>query len=138
MAIRDIAGRLNEAAKAADVVIEEYYKNPSQNVAELAQVIRQYITLKLQLPEDEVSDNITVMVRYSISQATGISIEELKTMDRPGACGSAPAVLAKRILLFLDVQRKLGVQMPPADAGRIQTVQDLAEELMPLLMKQAG
>ena len=78
MAIRDIASRLSEATRAADVMIEEYYKHPSQNAVELAQVIRQYITLKLQLPQDEVSDNITVMVRYSISQATGISIEELK------------------------------------------------------------
>ena len=54
-------------------------------------------------------------------------------MDKPGACGSAPAVLAKRILFFLDVQGKLGVKMPPEDAGKIQTVQDLAEELLLLM-----
>ena len=135
MEIRDIADRMKEAANAADAVIEEYYKNPSDNAEDLARMILRYITVRLQLPPEEVSENITVMVRSSISRATGISIEELKKMDRPGACGSAPAVLAKKILLFLDIQKKLGVQMPPADAGKIRTVQDLAEELMPLMDK---
>lgn len=133
MAVRGIAGHLNEAAKAADTYIEAYQGQSFATAEELTQVIRQYIVIKLQLPQEEVSDNITKMVRCSISKATGIPVEQLKEMDRPGACGSAPAVLAKRILLFLDIQTKLGVRMPPDHAGNIQTVQDLAEELLPLL-----
>ena len=133
MAMKEIAGRLKEAAKAADAVMEDYLKKPSRDAGTLAGVIRQYAAAKMQLSEEEISDNITVMTRYHVSRISGIPVEKLKEMDKPGACGSAPAVLAKRILFFLDVQGKLGVKMPPEDAGKIQTVQDLAEELLPLM-----
>ena len=133
MAMKDIAGRLKEAAKAADAVMEDYLQNPSRDTTALAGVIRQYAAAKMQLAEEEISDNITVMTRYHVSRISGIPADKLKEMDKPGACGSAPAVLAKRILFFLDVQAKLGVKMPPEDAGKIQTVQDLAEELLPLM-----
>jgi len=133
MAMKSIVGQLKEAAKAADAVMEDYRKSPSRDVETLARVIRQYAAAKMQLTEDETSDNITVMTRYHVSRISGIPVEKLKEMDKPGACGSAPAVLAKRILFFLDVQGKLGVKMPPEDAGKIQTVQDLAEELLPLM-----
>lgn len=134
MARKDIATEISESGKVADAVIEEYLSRQLINQAELADAIKKYIAAKQQLEEEEVSDNITIMVRISVSKASGIPIEKLKEMDRPGACGSAPTVLAKRILLFLDVQKKLGVSMNPKDAQKIQTVQDLAEVLYPLLL----
>lgn len=133
MAISDIAGKVSNASRAADAVFEEYSKKEQKDRNDLTLAIKQYIAVKLRLPAEEFSDNITKMVRFSISRNTGIPIEELKEMDRPGACGSAPAVLAKRILLFLDVQKKLGVHIPPENAGKIQTIQDLASELAPLV-----
>ena len=133
MALKDISNRLRNAGQKADAVIEAWRNSPSKNEEALSRVVRAYIGRKLELPEEKISDNITIMVRENISAATGIPVEKLKEMDRPGACGSTPAVLAKRILLFIDIQDKLGVKMPPADAGSIQTVQDLAKELWPLI-----
>ena len=133
MAMKEIAGLLKEASKAADAVMEDYLKKPTRDLESLTRVIRLYAAAKMQLTEEETSDNITVMVRHYVSRISGIPADKLKEMDKPGACGSAPAVLAKRILFFLDVQGKLGVKMPPEDAGKIQTVQDLAEELLPLI-----
>lgn len=135
MAIKDIAVRLREAANAADSVMEDFLREPSPGQAGLENAIREYIARKLELDEEEISDNITIMVRSNISKTSGIPLEKLKEMDRPGACGSAPAVLSKRVLLFLDVQKKLGVAMDPKQAQDIHTVQELAEVLYPLWKK---
>ena len=133
MRAKEIARQIADAKKAADSVMSDFLDKTEPEDWELEQAIRRYIALKLQLDEAEVSDNITIMVRISVSKATGIPLEKLKEMDRPGACGSAPAVLAKRVLLFLDVQKKLNVSMPPEKAGSIQTTHDLTEILYPLL-----
>ncbi len=132
MTAREIAKQIAHASRSADLVMTEFLELADPGPDELEQAIRGYVALKLQLEGDEISDNITKMVRISVSKASGISLEKLKEMDRPGACGSAPAVLAKRVLLFLDVQKKLHVSMPPEKAGDIQTTQDLTDVLYPL------
>lgn len=132
MTAREIAKQIAQASQAADLVMTEFLELTDPGPDELEQAIRRYVALKLQLEGDEISDNITKMVRISVSKASGIPLEKLKEMDRPGACGSAPAVLAKRVLLFLDVQKKLHVSMPPEKAGDIQTTQDLTDVLYPL------
>lgn len=135
MSAREIASQIAESAKAADAVLADFLSQPEQSEEALAAAIKKYIAVKQQLSGDEVSDNITIMVRISISKATGIPVEKLKEMDKAGACGSAPAVLAKRVLLFIDIQKKLGVAMAPEKAGGIQTVQDLSGILYPLIRK---
>ncbi len=133
MAIKDVANRITKSAKAADLLWEEAMEQPKIDEKKLAEVMKEYIGLKQQLEGDEVSDNITIMVRISVSKATGIPFEKLKEMDKAGACGSAPAVLAKRVLLFLDIQKKLGITFPPEKMYGVQTVQDLAKLAIPLM-----
>ena len=77
-------------------MISDYLSKPLSDQSGLERVIKEYIAIKLQLEEEEISDNITIMVRISVSKATSIPLEKLKAMDRPGACGSAPTVLAKK------------------------------------------
>lgn len=134
--MKDIAGRLKDAGRAADQIIAAYREGDAGDAAELADVVKRYITVKLRLQEEEVSDLIGEMVRFSVSKASGIPVEKLKEMDRPGACGSAPAVLSQKILLLLDIQNKLSVKMPPQAAVEIRTVRDLADVLMPLVRSE--
>lgn len=131
--MRNIAGQIAESAKAADAVLEDYLAQPEMSEKALAETMKKYIAVKQQLSGDEVSDNITIMVRISISKATGIPVEKLKELDKAGACGSAPAVLAKRVLLFIDIQKKLGITFPVDKMYGVQTVQDLAELAFPLI-----
>ena len=133
MGMKEIASRIGEANKASAAVLEEFRALPEADQLDLASALSRYIPEKLQLKGEEVSDNITIMVRTSISKATGISLEKLKEMDRPGACGSAPAVLAKRVLLFLDTQKQLGVALPPEKLYDVQTIADLTDLAFPLL-----
>lgn len=131
MSAREIASQIAESAKAADAVLADFLSQPEQGEEALAAAIKKYIAVKQQLSGDEVSDNITIMVRISISKATGIPVEKLKEMDKAGACGSAPAVLAKRVLLFIDIQKKLGITFPADKMYGVQTVQDLAKLAFP-------
>ena len=99
----------------------------------LEEHLRRYCSIRLMLEEHEISDNITEMVRFYVSRITNIDIAELKKQDMPGMCGSAPAVLAERIHLFLAIQKGLSVKILPDLTPDIQTIQDLTDILIPLL-----
>lgn len=135
MGRKEIADRLKEAAAQANTELEKIRSAPDMGREKMAEVLRRYAARRLMLDASEVSDNITKMVRIHVSKTMHIPEEELKNMDKPGMCGSAPAVLSLRILMFLAVQEQLGVKLPAQKTPDIQTVQDLAELLIPLLAR---
>lgn len=129
------ADRLKRAATLANEALDEIRRTPDMAPSEMAAVLRRYAAIRLSLEDSEISDSIIKMVRISVARSMHISEAELKHMDKPGQCGSAPAVLSMRVLLFLAVQERLGVKLPPEKAADIETVQDLADVLIPLLRK---
>ena len=76
------------------------------------------------------------MVRINVAKASHMTVEQLKEMDRPGRCGSAPAVLSKRVLLYIDIQKQLGITLPAMELPEIRTVQELTAMILPLIGKQ--
>lgn len=134
MSLKEVAAKIKDASNAADNLMEAFLKLETFTRNDLEEMLKQYIGCKLQLEKEEISENITIMVRTSVSKATGIPAEKLKELDRPGRCGSAPTVLAKRVLLFVDIQKKLGVVIPPEQAPDIQTVEDLSGILFPMIV----
>lgn len=98
---------------------------------EMEEIIRRYAACKLQLNEEDICDNLTIMARISVARVMNISVEELKAMDVPGMCGSASGVLAKRVAMFMDVQKVLDIKIPPEKTPYIQTIQDLLDIVIP-------
>ncbi|MCU6761184.1 Uncharacterised protein [uncultured Roseburia sp.] len=133
MFIDEMANRLIDAKKSADFQLERLKILSISDRYAIADSIRKFVAYKMLLEDHEVTDNITEMVRINVAKAMHISVSELKDMDKPGMCGSAPAVLSKRILLFIDIQNKLGVKLPAEQTPEIQTVQELTDMLIPLL-----
>mgnify|MGYP003102398925 CR=1 FL=1 len=43
--------------------------------------------------------------------------------------------LSKRVLLYLDIQKKLGITLPARELPEVKMVQELAEMIVPLLQK---
>ena len=127
MNIQDMAGRLNQAGDEGDAALERIRNFTNADRAQTEECLKKYIASKLLLTEEEISDNIVEMVRLNVSKASHISVEKLKEMDRPGACGSAPAVLAKRVLLYVGIQKALGITFPAEEMAEVRTVQTLAE-----------
>ena len=134
--VREIAGRLKQGQKTAEALLEELRLAQEQSPEEIADKLKQYIAIKLLLSEAEISDNIIEMVRINVAKASHLSVEQLKEMDRPGRCGSAPAVLSKRVLLYLDIQKKLGITLPAQKLPEVRTVLELTDIFLPLIRKQ--
>ena len=130
MNIKDMAGRLSRAGEAADAALQSIKDHPGADRELVGEKLRQYLSAKLLLEDAEVSDNIVEMIRLNISKSSGIPVEKLKEMDKPGNCGSAPAVLTKRVMLFLEIQKVLGISLPPREAAEIRTVGDLADMIL--------
>ena len=133
MNIQDMAGRLNRANGEADTALERIRSNPHADREWIENCLRNYIASKLLLDEEEISDNIVEMVRINVSKASHISVEELKKMDRPGACGSAPTVLAKRVLLYIGIQNALGITLPARELPDVRTVQELTDMILKVI-----
>ena len=127
------AEQLMEATRLARPELEIILAHPDADRAFVEEHLKKYCVIRLMMEEEDISDNITKMVRTDVARSMGVEVSKLEAQDMPGACGSAPAVLSKRILLFLAVQRELGIKLPPDDTPKIQTVQDLADMVIPLL-----
>lgn len=134
--VREMAGRLKQKKETAEFLLEEIRSAPEKTPEEIAGKLKQYIAAKLLLSEAEVSDNIIEMVRINVAKASHMTVEQLKEMDRPGRCGSAPAVLSKRVLLYIDIQKQLGITLPAMELPEVRTVQELTDMILPLIGKQ--
>ena len=134
--VREMAGRLKQKKETAESLLEEIRSALEKSPEEIAGKLKQYIAAKLLLSEAEVSDNIIEMVRINVAKASHMTVEQLKEMDRPGRCGSAPAVLSKRVLLYIDIQKQLGITLPAMEMPEIRTVQELTAMILPLIRKQ--
>ncbi len=134
--VREIAGRLKQEKETAESLLEEVRSAPERSAEEIAGKLKQYIAAKLLLSEAEISDNIIEMVRINVAKASHMTVEQLKEMDRPGRCGSAPAVLSKRVLLYIDIQKQLGITLPAMELPEVRIVQELTAMILPLIGKQ--
>lgn len=135
MNMREMAGRLARANEQAEAALKEIRIYADVDRTGVEECLRRYIAAKLLLSEDEISDNIIQMVRINVAKASNMTVEELKEMDRPGACGSAPAVLSKRVLMYIALQKALEITFPPTKLSGVVTVQELADLILSLLRK---
>ena len=130
--VREIAGRLKHNNEMAESHLDEIRSFPELPAAVVAEKLKHYIPAKLLLEEEEVSDTIIEMVRSNVAKASHLKTEQLKEMDRPGRCGSAPAVLSKRVMVYLDIQKNLGITLPAKDLPEVRTVQELTDMILQL------
>ena len=133
--VREMAGHLKQKNEKAEALLEELRLDPKEPPEVIADRLKNYIAAKLLLSEKEMTDNIIEMVRINVAKASNMTVEQLKEMDRPGRCGSAPAVLSKRVLLYLDIQKKLGITLPTRELPEVKMVRELTEMIVPLLQK---
>ena len=55
-----------------------------------------------------------------------ISPELVKEFDLAKSCDGASSAMAKKVLLFMAVQRELGIELPARESARIKTLDDLS------------
>ena len=80
------------------------------------------------MPTDaELPENFSALTELSLSNSMKISPELVKEFDLAKSCDGASSAMVKKVLLFMAIQRELGIELPAMASARITTVRALAE-----------
>lgn len=113
---RAISGILGENELSQDTVLKH---------------LRPYIMYKFLLSESEMkTEDFTELVKTSIVKASKIDPELLKEIRGAQKCTSASSVAIKKVLVYMDLQRQLGIKFDPEKTGDIETLGDIAALLV--------
>ena len=86
-------------------------------------VLHKYMLVDVpDLPED-----FSALTELSLARSLQISPELVKEFDLAKSCDGASSAMAKKVLLFMAIQRELGIELPARESARITSLQDLAE-----------
>ena len=47
--------------------------------------------------------------------------------DTAKSCDGATSAMAKKVLLFMTIERELGLQLPALETARVKTLEDIAQ-----------
>lgn len=90
--------------------------------------LRDFVLHKYMLsPEMELPENFAALTELSLSRSMKISPELVKEFDLAKSCDGASSAMAKKVLLFMAIQRELDIQLPAMASARITTIQALAD-----------
>ena len=90
--------------------------------------LRGFVLHKFMLKdEDLTSDDFNAITELSLSKSMKISPELVKEFDLAKRCDGVSSAMAKKVLLFMAIQRELGIQLPALASARITTIHDLAD-----------
>ena len=90
--------------------------------------LRDFVLHKYMLsPEMELPENFSALTELSLSRSMKISPELVKEFDLAKSCDGASSAMAKKVLLFLAIQRELGILLPAMASAQITTIQALAD-----------
>ena len=93
-----------------------------------ADKLRCYVLHKYMLdPDMELPENFSELTDLSLSRSMRISPELVKEFDLAKSCDGASSAMAKKVLLFMAIQRELGIELPAIESARITSLADLAE-----------
>ena len=102
-----------------------------QNVLTLdffAGKLRDFVLHKYHLPTDaELPESFSALTELSLSNSMKISPELVKEFDLAKSCDGASSAMVKKVLLFMAIQRELGIELPAMESARITTIRALAE-----------
>lgn len=90
---------------------------------ELFQYVMKKFLLSGQCSPETEFDTLT---EQSLARSMKISPELVAQFDRAKSCDGATSAMAKKVLLFLSIQRELGLELPAEESARIRTMEDFA------------
>ena len=91
--------------------------------------LRDFVLHKYLLSPDDPSlpEDFSALTDLSLASSMKISPELVKEFDLAKSCDGASSAMAKKVLLFMAVQRELGIELPAMETARISTLSDLSK-----------
>ncbi len=78
-----------------------------------ARKLRDFVLHRYMLsPEDELPEDFGELTELSLAQSMRISPELVREFDLAKSCDGATSAMAKKVLLFMTIQRELGIELP--------------------------
>lgn len=121
--------RYLKAEQEAKALIERFKEMPDPTFDQMETVVHAYVRTRYLLePEDELVDSLNVLGEMNLSRALGVPVPDLGKVDMEAKCGGTSAVMTKKILLIVALNRDLGITVPPDEAADITKVSELVEK----------
>ena len=120
----EIRRRLLRARKAAKTHMDAIC-----GITPLTYPLRQFILAKFLLDEEEIPENAGFddLVEKSLSHSMKIDPSLVAEFDTAKSCDGATSAMAKKVLLFMTIERELGLQLPALETARVKTLEDIAQ-----------
>lgn len=90
----------------------------------LAFILDKFLLLPEEIPAGRM---FTRTAEASLAKSAGISRELVREFDQAKSCSGTSSVMAKKVLLFLKLQREFGIELPAGASARVGTIDDLIE-----------
>lgn len=123
----EIRKLLLRARKLADVYISAIREARPLRYEFFHEQLYQYVLTKFLLtdanrPKDGSFD---ALAELSLSKSMRVSPELVEQFDTAKSCDGATSVMAKKVLLFMAIQRSLNIELPALESARVKTMDDL-------------
>ena len=136
MDVKQFEARLKTASESAQALIEEI-RACVPDYKEVCRLTKRYVCLKFMLDEaDAVSDDILELAQQSIEQIARLKKDGLKFNDHSGTCAAVSSTVTKKILLFMALQKGLGVEFPKSRTPYVTTIGGMAELIISQLQTE--
>ena len=73
------------------------------------------------------TDNFTELTQISMSKSMKVSKELVEEFDLAKSCDGVSSLMAKKVLLFMAIQRLLGISLPADKIAEADTLRDISD-----------
>lgn len=127
---RVLEKRYEVAEREAKLIAERLNAGALPSFEEFEEAVHGYVRARMLLaPEDELVDSLNALGQMNLARALGVSVPDLSRIDMEAKCGGTSAVMTKKILLIVALNRDLGVKIAPEVAADITKLSDLVARL---------
>ena len=95
----------------------------------LHQELSQFILAKFLLEEEETNENelFDDIVEKSLSHSMKIDPSLVEEFDTAKSCSGVTSAMAKKVLLFMAIERELDIKLPALETARVKTLGDISQ-----------
>lgn len=120
-----IKRRILTRAQEAKIYMDQILAEPHPSREFVIQHIRSYVLAKYMLGEDPGTDDFDELTDRSIANMMRLSPEILKDLEATRDCTGSTSATAKKVLLFLSIQKQLDILLPAMASAFLVTLEDL-------------
>ena len=112
----------------ADAHIREIQRAKQLSYDALHEQLYQYVLAKFLLTNKDrpADDSFDSLVELSLANSMRISPALVAEFDTAKSCDGATSAMAKKVLLFMAIQKTLKIELPALESARIKTMGDLS------------